>query len=295
MSLVIEIASIVAPLFIIAGVGLYWGRSGRPFDTNMVGALVINFAVPCLIFSTLTKLEVSPVAFGEIAGIFCIAVAVTAGIGAIALKLMKLDVSAYLPSVTFANNGNMGLPLCLFAFGETGLALAISIFVVSATVNFIVGNALVSGRMRPGEVARTPHLYVVAAALAFMVAGVAPPKWLANTTSLLGGMSIPLMLLALGVSLSRLRVSDMKRALVLSIIRLGFGFAIGIGLAWVFDLEGALRGVLILQCAMPTAVLNYILAARYNREDEAVAGVIVASTAISFATLPLLIWFVLPS
>lgn len=97
MSLVIEIASIVAPLFIIAGVGVYWGRSGRPFDTNMVGALVINFAVPCLIFSTLTKLEVSPVAFGEIAGIFCIAVAVTAGIGAIALKLMKLDVSAYLP------------------------------------------------------------------------------------------------------------------------------------------------------------------------------------------------------
>ncbi len=295
MQIVFEIASIVAPLFAIAGIGMLWGRSGKQFDTNMVGALVVNFAVPCLIFSTLTKLNVSPVAFGEIAGIFCIAVALMAGVGAVVLKLMKLDVGAYLPGLTFANNGNMGLPLCLFAFGDAGLALAISIFVVSATVNFVIGNALVSGRMRPGEVARTPHLYVVAAALAFMIAGVSPPKWLANTTSLLGGMSIPLMLLALGVSLSRLRVADMKRALGLSVVRLGFGLAIGVGLAWAFGLDGAARGVLILQCAMPAAVLNYILAARYNREEEAVAGVIVASTAISFATLPLLIWFVLPT
>ena len=102
------------------------------------------------------------------------------------------------------------------------------------------------------------------------------------------------MLIALGVSLSRLKVADVKRALVLSVLRLGGGFAIGVALATAFDLEGAVRGVLILQCAMPAAVLNYILAARYGREEEAIAGVIVASTAISFATLPVLIWFILP-
>jgi predicted permease len=42
-------------------------------------------------------------------------------------------------------------------------------------------------------------------------------------------------------------------------------------------------------------VLNYILAARYGRSEEAVAGVVVASTAMSFATLPFLIWYILPS
>lgn len=294
MSIVLEIATIIAPLFVIAGIGFLWGRSGRHFDTNMIGALVVNFGVPCLIFSTLTRLHVSPAAFAEIAGLFCLAVAATAAVGAVALRLMRLEVTTFLPSLTFANNGNMGLPLCLFAFGDTGLALAISVFVVASTANFTVGNAMVSGRLRPGEIARTPHLYVVAAALAFLIAGVSPPRWLANTTHLIGGISIPLMLMALGVSLSRLKVADVRRALSLSAVRLGFGFAIGVGLAWAFDLEGAVRGVLILQCAMPTAVLNYILAARYRRSEEAVAGIIVASTAISFATLPFLIWFVLP-
>ena len=294
MSILFDIANIIAPLFVIAGIGYFWGRSGRNFDTNMIGTLVVNFGVPCLIFSSLTKLNVSPAAFAEIAGVFCIAMAATAAIGALALKLMRLEVTAFLPSLTFANNGNMGLPLCLFAFGDTGLALAISVFVVASTGNFVIGNALVAGRMRPGEVAKTPHLYVVAAALIFLTAGVTPPLWLANTTSLIGGISIPLMLIALGVSLSRLKIADVKRALVLSVLRLGGGFAIGVALAAAFDLEGAVRGVLILQCAMPAAVLNYILAARYGREEEAIAGVIVASTAISFATLPVLIWFILP-
>ncbi len=295
MSILFNIANIIAPLFVIAGIGFFWGRSGRNFDTNMIGALVVNFGVPCLIFSSLTKLHVSPAAFAEIAGLFCVAVAAMAVVGALALRLLRLEVTAFLPSITFANNGNMGLPLCLFAFGDTGLALAISLFVVASTANFIVGNALVAGRMRPGEVARTPHLYVVAAALVFLAAGVNPPQWLANTTGLIGGISIPLMLMALGVSLSRLKVADVRRALILSIIRLGIGFGIGVALAAAFDLEGAVRGVLILQCAMPSAVLNYILAARYGREEEAVAGVIVASTTLSFVTLPLLIWFILPS
>ena len=295
MPILFNIANIIAPLFVIAGIGFFWGRSGRNFDTNMIGTLVVNFGVPCLIFSSLTKLHVSPAAFMEIAGLFCVAVAAMAIVGALALRLLRLEVTAFLPSITFANNGNMGLPLCLFAFGDTGLALAISLFVVASTANFIVGNALVAGRMRPGEVARTPHLYVVAAALVFLAAGVNPPQWLANTTGLIGGISIPLMLMALGVSLSRLKVADIKRALILSIIRLGVGFSIGVALATAFDLEGAVRGVLILQCAMPSAVLNYILAARYGREEEAVAGVIVASTTLSFVTLPLLIWFILPS
>jgi malate permease and related proteins len=295
VTILFDIANIIAPLFLIAGIGFFWSRSGQNFDTNMIGALVVNFGVPCLIFSSLTKLHVEPAIFAEMAGIYCIAVALMAAVGAAALKLMRLDIKAFLPSLTFGNNGNMGLPLCLFAFGEPGLVLGIGVLVVAAITNFAIGTALVSGRFRPGEIARTPHLYVVAVALIFLIAGIDPPKWLANTTSIIGGFSIPLMLMALGVSLSRLRVADIKRALALSLVRLGAGFAVGVTLAWALDLEGPIRGVLILQCAMPTAVLNYILAVRYNRSEEAVAGVIVASTVISFAMLPLLIWYILPS
>ena len=293
LSILLDIAAIIAPLFVIAAIGLAWGRSGRPFDTNMIGALSLNFGVPCLIFSTLTKLEVSLVAFGAIAGIYTLAILVHLVIAALVLRLMKLDVGAYLPGAIFPNNGNMGLPLCLFAFGEEGLALGISIFVISTLGNFTLGVALVSGRTSPREIAKTPAIYVVIAALSFLLTDIDPPGWLANTTQMIGGMSIPLMLLALGISLSRLKVQSIGRSLVLAFLRLGFGFAIGYFLAWSFDLEGALRGALILQCAMPAAVFNYIIAVRFNRAAEEIAGLVVTSTAISFLTLPLLLYVVI--
>ena len=293
MSILLEIAAIIAPLFVIAGIGLVWGRSGRAFDTNMIGALTVNFGVPCLIFSTLTKLQVSPAAFGSIAGYFTLALLINVAIATIALRLMKLDTGAYLPGVVFPNNGNMGLPLCLFAFGEEGLALGISIFVIGSVANFTIGIAMVSNRMAPKEIAKTPALYVAVIAIIFLIVGIDPPGWLANTTEIIGGMSIPLMLIALGVSLSRLKVRNMGRSLLLAFLRLGTGFCLGVMLAWSFDLEGAVRGVLILQCAMPAAVVNYIIAARYERAAEEVAGLVVTSTLISFVTLPFLLYVVL--
>jgi hypothetical protein len=293
LSAFLNIAAIIAPLFVIAGVGFIWGRSKRPFDTNMIGMLTVNFGVPCLAFSTLTKLQVSPATFGVIAGLFALALLINAAVSATVLRLMRLNVAGYLPGTIFPNNGNMGLPLCLFAFGNEGLALGISIFVIGSICNFTVGMALAAGRWSPRDLARNPIIYLIAAALAFLIAGERPPGWLANTTQILGGMSIPLMLLALGVSLSRLKVQSIRRSLVLAILRLAVGFLTGLFLAWAFGLEGAVRGVLIIQCSMPAAVVNYIIAARFDRAPGEVAGLIVASTVISFATLPLLLLVVL--
>ena len=248
--------------------------------------------MPCLIFSTMTKLQISPSAFGSIAGIFALAVLVNMVVAAMVLRLMKLEIGAYLPGTVFPNNGNMGLPLCLFAFGDECLALGIGILVISAFGNVIVGIALVSGRWSLRGTENTPALIVVVVALIFMIGGIKPPAWLANTTELIGGMSIPLMLLALGVSLSRLKVQTINRSLILAILRLGVGFSTGIFLAWLFGLDGAIRGVLILQCSMPAAVINYIIAVRFDRAAGEVAGLVVTSMAISFLTLPLLLYVV---
>jgi predicted permease len=293
VDLVLQIASIIAPLFVIAGIGYLWGRSDRPFDTTIVGMLTLNFGVPALIFSTLTKLEVSLGQFGEMVGIFAIFLVANLAIGALLLKAFKLEIGAFLPAISFPNNGNMGLPLCLFAFGDTGLALGISIFVLMSTANVTIGFAFASGKWSLASTIKTPHLWVIAGALIFMAAEMPPPRWIANTAEIIGGMSIPLMLIALGVSLSRLEVKDFKQSVWLGLARLAIGFGLGVGLAWAFDLEGAARGVLILQCTMPPAVMNYILAARFERQASGVAGVVVVSTFMSLLTLPFLMLFVL--
>ena len=259
----------------------------------MIGLLSLNFGVPCLIFSAMTKLEFSLVAFGSIAGLYMLAALVNMAIAAVILRFMKLDVNAYLAAIMFSNSGNMGLPLSLFAFGEEGLPLGVSVYVISSLGNIILGVALASGQLKAREVARTPAVYAVIAALAFLLTDADPPGWLANTTEIIGGITIPLMLIALGISLSRLKIQSLGISLSLAFLRLSLGFAIGYALAWVFDLEGALRGVLILQCSMPVAVINYIIALRFDREAGEIAGLVIASTVLSFLTLPLLLYVVM--
>jgi predicted permease len=293
MDIVLQIASVVAPIFIGAGVGYGWERLGYPFDSGFITRIVMYVGTPCLIVSTLTRFEVGASAFAEMAGAAALALLLFAAIGAVVVRALGLPLASFLPPLMFPNGGNMGLPLCLFAFGEAGLALAIAVFTVYAVIHFTVGVSFAAGTLSPARLLRTPILYAVAVALAFMASGTKPPVWLANTVDLLGGLAIPLMLIALGVSLARLRVKSLRRSLLLALVRLGMGFAVGFGLATLFGFTGIARGVLIVQCSMPTAVYNYLLAAHYGRPADEVAGIIVLSTIVSLATLPLLLLFVL--
>ena len=284
---------IIAPILISVGLGWGWVKSGRSMDISAVNTMVTNLGAPCLVFSSLARLSVSSAALADMALATALAVAVFLAVGAVILRLARLSLPVYLPSLAFTNCGNMGLPLSLFAFGQMGLDLAAAYFAVSMVVMMVLGLWLVSGEPTPKKALTMPLPYAVAAALAFRAAEVEVPAWLYNSTDLLGGMTVPLMLLTLGVSLASMRVVGVRRALALAVLRLAMGAAVGFALAEFCAFEGVARGVLIIQCTMPPAVFNYLFAQTYRREPEEVAGVIVLSTLISFATLPLLLSFIL--
>jgi len=291
--MIYELIAIIAPVFVCAAIGCGWSRIGPPYDAEFVTALVTNIGAPCLVFSTLSSVEIDVEAFGAMAGVATLTVAVTAAAGIVVLWATGLSMRTFLPSLMFPNVGNMGLPLCMLAFGETGLALAIAYFTVCSVGQMTLGAGMAAGATSVQQVLQVPVIYAVLLALPFMIWNAHPPDWLANTTRLLGGILIPLMLISLGISLAKLRVGSLKRSFVLSLLRLVFGFAVGLGVAEAFDLEGVARGVLIVQSSMPTAVFNYLFSLRYWREPEEVAGMVMISTTLSFATLPLLLWFVL--
>lgn len=287
--MIAHIAGILAPLMICTAIGYVWGRGGHPFEARMVTALSLQLGVPCLIFSTLTRIEMPAGALAAIVGGFAVALALMLAVGALTLWALGLPRSVYLPSLAFSNTGNMGLPVCLFAFGEPGLALALPVFVASSIASFVLGMTIYSGRVSAEPVLRNPLIYATLAASAFLAAGAPPPAWLANTTTLIGGMGIPLMILSLGVSMSRLDARAALGALGLAVFKLALGLAAGISAAALVGLDGLARDVLVLQCAMPTAVHNYLFAARYDRAPERVAGLIVATTLLALAALPALL------
>lgn len=287
------LVAVIVPVFVGAGLGYLWSRMGRPFDTAMVSDFVTEIGTPCLVFAALTKLQISPGAVGTMAMAALLSYALAALVGIVVLAATREKLHSFLPALIFGNAGNMGLPLCLFAFGDQGLALAVAYFAVATALQFTLGVWIAAGAASLARLFRTPVLYAVALALAFMLTGTKPPAWLANTAQLFSGLTIPLMLMALGVSLGRLKVTALGRAVGFSAVRLAGGFAAGLAASTLLGLEGAARGVLLIQSTMPVAVFNYLFALHYKRAPEAVAGMVVISTLMSFATLPLLLLWAL--
>jgi predicted permease len=291
--MLLNILSVIAPVFLCSMLGFLWVKRGLSFDTPFVSRLVMEVGAPCLIFATFMEIELDMDAFKSMAGAAFLAMVLFGLLGAGMLHLLKLDQRTWLPAQMFPNVGNMGLPLCLLAFGDEGLALGLTYFMVNVVFGFTLGMMITSGRMSLQDLLKNPMFHAVLITLLFLFTGARPPEWVLNTTSLLGDFTIPLMLIAMGVSLARFHISSLQRSLLLSSLRIGMGFLVGVGLSALLGLDGVAGGVLILQSAMPVAVFSYLFAVRYNRSPEEVAGTVVLSTLMSFLTLPLLLWFVL--
>ncbi|MDA0707848.1 MAG: AEC family transporter, partial [Proteobacteria bacterium] len=116
-----------------------------------------------------------------------------------------------------------------------------------------------------------------------------PPTWLMNTTTLLAGVTIPLMLLTLGSSLAQLKIIDAPKILSISVAKIAIGMTIGIYTAYLFGLQGVERNVLILQMSMPVAVFSYLLASKYGRNPDEVASLIFITTLITLISVPLML------
>lgn len=288
-----ELISILAPIYIAIGAGVVWARVGRPWRTEFVTDLIMTLGAPCLVFSSLVGLDVEPEALIEMAGAALSAFAAMGVVGALVLRAFRLPLTSFLPPVMFPNTGNMGLPVCLFAFGEEGLALGVCFYAVTAFVQFSLGISIWRGSASARELLRTPLTWSVVVAAFVVLTDVSVPLFALRTTELLGSFTIPLMQLSLGVSLGGMKLGSLRRTLPVSLLRLSLGLLVGAAVARAFGLEGAARGVLILDCSMPVAVLNFLLARRYERSPEDVASVVVISTLISLATLPLILAWVL--
>lgn len=289
------IFNVVAPVFVVAAVGFGWIRARLPYDSAFITTFAVNVSTPCLMFSALVKARPG----GDTLLVMSVAAVATMGLAGLAgwmiLKAARVrGVRAYLSALSFPNAGNLGLPVCLFAFGEEGLSLAILYFASMAIAQFTIGPALAAGRFDWRMVLRTPVIYAVGAALTVVWLDVPVPVWIGNTTRLLGDCAVPLMLFSLGVALARLRPAGVGRAAVLSALRLMLGLAAGLGVSAVLGLDGTMRGVVVLQSSMPVAVFNYLWALRYNNAPEEVAGMVLFSTAMAFAGLPLLLLAVMP-
>jgi malate permease and related proteins len=286
-----QLIPIIVPVVLATAVGFFWSRLGLPLDREFMTRVIMNVGTPCLILQGISGLPTGNTGFLWMVALGIAAHAGCGLLGLIGLRLLRLPVRSYLPIIVFGNSTNMGLPLCMFAFGQEGLGLGVGYVLVGSIGQFVLG-PLLQGRVSPWRtLARTPVIYAAVLGLGLLLAGIQLPRWAANTVGLFGGLAIPLMLLALGHALATIGVTNFRTAAGLAVSRLALGFALAWGMTEALGLTGALRGALLIQSSMPVAVFSYLFAARYERHPEDAAGAILVSTVVSFITMPALILF----
>ena len=288
-----QIFSVIAPIFLIAALGYGWSFFRLRYDSRFISRIVMDVGAPCLIIASMQKAQLPTGQLWQMGLVTIAGLALLFIINTVILRLAGLSCRTYLGPLSFANTGNMGVPICLFAFGEKAMALALVLFMTTSIFHFSIGVALAGSRNALHALLTSPVFYAAAFSCVLVVTGWQLPVFLFNTIELLGGIAIPLMLFSLGASLQSIRAQAFNRGAALSVMRLGGGFVVGLLLCFLFDLQGVIAGVVMIQSTMPSAVFNYLLAMTYNRQPQEVAGIVVLSTVLSFATLPLLLWFVL--
>jgi predicted permease len=292
MSLILQVLQTVAPVFILAGIGVMWVKLGWEYRVQFVTRLTMTLSVPALIFVSLMQTEIDPEVLRNTALAALLTYVIVALIALAVIKLARLDIQTFLPPMTFGNTGNLGLPLALFAFGPIGFDYAVVVFAVMAFLSFTVGIWVVSGGSSKAAV-KEPMVWATILGGLFLVQGWMLPVWAVNTLDLVGQIAIPVMLITLGVALARLKSGTFGRAIWLSVIKYVVCIAVPLAIGIAAALPPVALGVLIIQVATPVAVTSYMIAEKYNADADQVAGLVVASTLMSIIVIPVLLAFLI--
>ena len=293
MNLALTVLNITAPVFLLAGVGFVWVKLGFDYRVEFVTRMAMTLAVPCLIFVALMQTKIAPEQLATLSLAAFAAYALVMVVSFLVVKGAKLDIATYLAPISFGNTGNIGLPLALFAFGESGLGFAVVVFAVMAILSFTLGIWFVSGGGSLLRLVQEPLVGATLLGALFLWQGWQTPEFLTNALGLIGDMAIPLMLITLGVAVARLETKAIGRAVALSVIKLVVCIAAAWTTAKLFGLDQVPAAILIMQVATPVAVTSYLLAEKYGADAQPVAGLVVVSTLLSVIAFPILLAFLI--
>lgn len=285
--MLVEIFNVIAPVFCCSIIGYFWGKSSEDYPSDFVSKLVLNIGAPCLIVSSIGRVALSADAFWQMALATVMVLITVTLIALLVIRLQGHSFRTFYVSLAFPNVGNLGLPLALFAFGNEGLALAVAYFMVISIAHFSIGMAVATGEpIKVSTFLSNPIMWAILIAVVMVGFSIELPAWLNNSVGLIGQLTIPLMLITLGVSLASIQVKQWPVGLLYSVLRICIGGCVAYGVAELLNLQGTAKAVLILQGIMPVAVFNYLFALKSGKNVEVVASMVMISTLLVVLILP---------
>ena len=297
--------ALVMPVFAVIAAGAGARRVGwlKPEADESLLKLVVNFLSPCLIFDnalgnealrTPANLLAAPaLGFVTMGGGILLAYVVAKRTG----FAVGSGLRTFAFSVGIFNYGYMAIPLVEKLFGRDTLGVLFVFNVGCEAAIWTVGIVMLAGvSLRGGGWRRllNPPIYALILAVGLNLANGDAwlPAILRQSIKMAAACAVPLGLLVIGGTLVEYfaaprtlvdrRITPLACALRLGVIPLGI-----LALAVALPLPPELKGVLVVQAAMPAGILPIVIAKHYGGQPLVAVQVVLGTTALGLFAIPL--------
>ena len=280
------------PIVILIAIGFYWKKKELPFDKDMISSLLMNLGTPALLIASINNKDLTVDNMLTILIYGTSLIIVCTVLSTVYLKIEGKEVRPFLQSFIFPNTGGLGIPIVYVLLGETAFVYAITFSILINIYHFTIGLWLANNSLNIKKALQTPVLYALVAALLFKGTNTEVPSVLEDVCKMLGGIVIPLMLIAFGSSLVGIKIGENLKAIRMGIARVIIGFSV-VYMAYILgDFEHIIIATLLIQYSMPIATTSYLFAFKFNGPDKEVAVMTASSTVTILFLLPVIIYLV---
>lgn len=289
----VQILGVLLPVFVCAGIGVAWALKKLHYPNEFISVLVTSVTTPALVFHTILTTELHDTMLLQILSATFTGIFAMACVAAVLLFALRLPVASLLPTATFPNGGNLGLPISYFTFGDIGLAVAVSVFAILSLTQHTLGVGILtwSGRAQGSAKRKWPVGMAIScgAAVTLRLLDVQLPKPVLASAQLVGSVTVPLMLISLGYALATVSRTSLGAGSLVGGIRLVAGLAGAFVVIHLMDLPVLVSSAVALQLLMPVAVVSYLYSERFTNVGAVSAGAVLVSTGVFFVMSPLVI------
>ena len=289
----INLIPIILPIFIIISIGFIWNKFDNNLNEEEIIKLVSWIGAPCLIFDTLVNITISVSLLKNIVSIAIILTFLMLIFSYFIIRIFKEPVRALINPMTFQNSGNLGLTICLFSFGQIGLELSVIYFMVTSILHFTLGLTIWSGNISIKYLFKNPVIYAVILGLVSNLYSINIPQTITNTTSVIAGITIPLLLLTMGSSIAKIEYKIETKIIFLVLSRTFLALTLAYLLTIFFKIDGIAQKIILIQGVLPAPIFTYMFASQYKVSPEKVANYLMTSTLISIITITIFLTIII--
>ena len=294
----------------LVGLGALWryikpGRVAVQTLRSAISELVFYLLLPALVLRVLWQAEVGvqSLHISVVATSSILAAMLFSWLACLSCRTENRITGAAILAASFANVTYLGLPVITSALGEWAASIAIQYDLFSATpLLFTLGILLAAhfgqakNEIHPlHQLVRIPALWAALLAMILNLTAVPMPGFLESVLRLLGEGIVPLMLIAIGLSLEwrGLQRKAWGPLLMVITVQLILMPLFVWGVTGFFEFSHEQQLALVLEAAMPSMVIGLMICEHYDLDIAFYAAAVTLSTVLSIVTLPY--WFIMLS